>query len=174
MTISKHSAPAARFQSGFSLLELMITVAVIGILASMAMSAYQDYMIRAQVTEGLTLGAAAKTPIVDSFLNDGEAPVGRAEAGMSVNAADTAGKYVQSVAVTNGVVVVQFGYDAHQLIQNLTLTLTPYATAGGDVAWRCGNAPIPGGLGPGDALGTITVYIPPTLPNEFMPATCRS
>src|SRR5690606_13761023 len=64
-------------QSGFTLIELMIVVAIIGILAAIAIPAYQDYTIRAQVSEGINMAAHAKTPIMDAFLQTGEAPVDR-------------------------------------------------------------------------------------------------
>ncbi|MDH5500748.1 MAG: prepilin-type N-terminal cleavage/methylation domain-containing protein, partial [Gammaproteobacteria bacterium] len=68
---------------GFTLIELMIVIAIIGILASLAVSAYQTYSVRAQVTEAVNMGGHAKTPIVDAFLTNGRPPVDRVEAGMS-------------------------------------------------------------------------------------------
>ena len=76
-------------QTGFTLIELMSVVAIIGILAAIAIPAYQDYTVRAQVTEGINMAAHAKTPVVDAFLNDGEAPLNRTQAGMTPNAGDT-------------------------------------------------------------------------------------
>ena len=160
---------------GFTLIELMIVVAIIGILAAIAIPAYQDYTIRAQVTEGLSLAGNAKTPITDSFLDRGEAPTNRAQAGLSANATDTQGNYVQSVAVTNGRVDIVFGNRANVLINGLTVTLTPYEALDFSVVWRCGNAPVPGGLNPmGTAGGGVTAaYVAPTVSNRFLPASCR-
>ncbi len=86
-----------KLQKGFTLIELMIVVAIIGILAAIAIPAYQDYTIRAQVSEGMNLAAAAKAAVAESFLNRGVAPADRVAAGMSPNAGDTRGKYVTGV-----------------------------------------------------------------------------
>jgi type IV pilus assembly protein PilA len=165
-----------RMQSGFTLIELMIVVAIIGILAAIAIPAYTNYTVRAQVAEGVSLAAHAKAPIVDAFLQSGEAPLGRPEAGLTDNDTDTVGKYVSSVGIDRGVVVVTFGNDASMVIAGLTLTLTPYETADLGVVWRCGNATAPAGsqlMGTAGG-GVATVYIAPTVPNQFLPDTCRS
>src|SRR5690242_15212026 len=96
-------------QKGFTLIELMIVVAIIGILAAIAIPAYQDYTIRAQVSEGMNLAAAAKAAVAESFLNRGTAPATRTVAGMSANAGDTRGKYVTGVNVTNGIITITYG-----------------------------------------------------------------
>lgn len=164
------SSPPVR-SGGFTLIELMIVVAIVGILASLAVSAYQTYTVRAQVSEGVNMAAGAKVPIVDAYTNDGVAPADRQAAGMSPLPADTSGSYVTSVDVDDGKVVIVFGGTmGHQEIVGRTLTITPYETTGNTVVWRCGNAPIPAG---GALLNGGTPHVLPTVDARYLPSTCR-
>ena len=165
-----------KLQKGFTLIELMIVVAIIGILAAIAIPAYQDYTIRAQVSEGMNLAAAAKAAVAETFLNRGTAPANRTQAGMSATATDTRGKYVQSVDVTAGVITITYGgTEVNAAISGETLALTPYVTADNSVAWRCGNAVAPGGLttSMGNATHTGGTLGNNTSMNKYLPAACR-
>ncbi|MEM6512414.1 MAG: pilin [Pseudomonadota bacterium] len=140
-------------QQGFTLIELMIVVAIIGILAAIAIPAYQDYTIRAQISEGLSLAGGAKTAIAEFYQDSGNFPSTNAQAGIS-NATDIQGKYVASVTVANGVITVAYGNEANTNIGNGTVTLTPDGTTSvGSVQWDCDGS---GGL-----------------PDKWLPSACR-
>ena len=163
-----------KVQQGFTLIELMIVVAIIGILAAIAIPAYQDYTIRAQVTEGMNLAAAAKAAVAETYLNRGTAPANRLVAGMTPTDTDTNGKYVVSVAVANGQINVTYGNEANTQIAANILALEPYTTPDQSVVWLCGEAD-PANLSAtvlqmalgNDANGTTTVA------PQYLPSACR-
>jgi type IV pilus assembly protein PilA len=159
-----------KVQQGFTLIELMIVVAIIGILAAIAIPAYQDYTIRAQVSEGMNLAAAAKAAVAETFLNRGVAPANRTVAGMTPQANDTQGKYVESINVVDGVITITYGNEAHQRIDGNTVTLTPYSSVDDSVIWRCGDALAP--ASPNVIMPGAT-YVAPTVDTNYMPSACR-
>jgi type IV pilus assembly protein PilA len=164
-----------QFEKGFTLIELMIVVAIIGILAAIAIPAYQDYTIRAQVTEGLTLAAAAKTAVAESFSSAGQPPADRTAAGMSATATETSGNYVTGVEVENGTITVTYGNKANLQIAGQTLALTPYESVDLSVVWVCGNSVAPGGtalLGTSGG-GTAATAGATSVLDKFMPKDCR-
>jgi type IV pilus assembly protein PilA len=167
-------------QKGFTLIELMIVVAIIGILAAIAIPAYQDYTIRAQVSEGLTLASDIKAGVAEYLAQTGEWAPTLVEAGLGSTAVldDKAGRYVASIDVSNGTIIVVYGKDANSKIDGGILSIQPYVNVNGDVVWQCGksNAPadasdIPDGVG---GSGTVSDAGTTDLSDKHMPASCRS
>lgn len=136
---------------GFTLIELMIVVAIIAVLAAIAIPAYQDYLIRAQVTEGMSLASGAKSAVWDYISNTGQYPSNNESAGMAPKA-EVVGSYVSSVDVAGGAITVEFkGPKANQAIRDELLVLSP-TTAGGSILWTCK---------------------PSTLEGKYLPTVCR-
>ncbi len=129
-----------QIQYGFTLIELMIVVAIIGILSSLALSSYQTYTIRAQVGEGLVLTDPFKIAVAEFLYNNGAFPTDNAEAGLAAPGNYT-GKYVDSVSVTGAVVSIQYGNAANARISGQTVTLTATDTLG-SVSWVCASVVI--------------------------------
>ena len=138
-------------QQGFTLIELMIVVAIIGILAAIAIPAYQDYTIRAQVSEGLNLAGGAKAAVSEFRMDRGTWPSDNTAAGIATQPTDINGKYVDSVGVSSGVITVEYGGDAHAILAPQNLVLSPVAQTG-SVEWVC--------------LST-------TMADKHLPAACR-
>ncbi len=125
-----------KVQQGFTLIELMIVVAIIGILAAIALPAYQDYTARSQFSEAVNLAGGLKTVVADIYADKGAfTDADSGNFGVPA-AADVKGKYTTSVTVTDGVVVALAGGDASALIAGKTITLTPTAN-NGSIEWAC-------------------------------------
>jgi type IV pilus assembly protein PilA len=153
-------------QKGFTLIELMIVIAIIGILAAIAIPAYQNYTIRAQITEGLTLADGWKTAISEYYANTGVWPIQTNLTGTSVSV----GKYESGVTVTTGgtIVITYGGTQVNAKVSGQTLSLVPYTNANNDVLWQCGTAAAPSGTIASGAAVTTTV-----LP-QYLPTSCHS
>ena len=139
-------------QQGFTLIELMIVVAIIAILAAIALPAYQDYLVRSQVSEGMTLASGAKSAVAETYSNTGAFPTDNAAAGLDT-ATNIKGKYVSQVEVKDGVITATYGGDANAKISGGTLKLTP-TDNGGSVRWACA----------GDGTKVVA---------KFLPKACR-
>jgi type IV pilus assembly protein PilA len=125
-------------QQGFTLIELMMVVAIIGILAAIAMPAYQDYTIRAQISEGLRLSAGAKSALSEYYVDRGAWPTDNNQAGLA-NQNDIIGKYTNRVRVNDNVIEIRYGNDAHNAIFNEMIELTAVDNSG-SISWTCASA----------------------------------
>ena len=119
-------------QKGFTLIELMIVVAIIGILAAIALPAYQDYTKRTHVSEGLTLAGGAKASVTEYYSSQGNFPSNNSSAGLAA-ATDIKGNAVKSVEVANGKITITYN---NKVTDAATLQLSPTTGAGG-VQWSC-------------------------------------
>ena len=142
-----------RAQKGFTLIELMIVVAIIGILAAIALPAYQNYVARAQMAEGMSLASGPKTAVAEFRQSTGDWPATQLEAGVAA-AESISGEYVLSVTVTpdTGVLtaLMRPGAPVQTGVRDTTIILTP-TDRGGSVEWRCSS----------------------TAEDRFIPSSCR-
>ncbi len=138
MCIKFREPDMRKAQRGFTLIELMIVVDIIGILASVALSAYQNYTIRAQISEGLTLSASIKTAVAEYVMDRGAWPADNAAAGV-VDKTLIKGRYTQHVGVSNNVISITYGNSAHTAIFDESIELTAVNNAG-SISWICASA----------------------------------
>ncbi|ENX7181213.1 pilin, partial [Neisseria gonorrhoeae] len=125
-------------QKGFTLIELMIVIAIVGILAAVALPAYQDYTARAQVSEAILLAEGQKSAVTEYYLNNGEWPANNGDAGVA-SSSSIKGKYVKSVTVANGVVTAEMASsNVNKEIKDKRLSLWA-RRQDGSVKWFCGQ-----------------------------------
>lgn len=137
-------------QRGFTLIELMIVVAIVGILASAAIPAYQRYLVRAQVSEGLSMTGPLQVAVAEYNMDNGAYPADNTDAAL-LAPANYKGKYVDSISVAGPVISVRYGGDANAEISGETITVTAVRN-GGSVSWSCAS----GGV----------------IPDRYLPSVC--
>jgi type IV pilus assembly protein PilA len=159
-------------QKGFTLIELMIVIAIIGILAAIAIPAYQDYTIRSQASEGLTLAGAVKASIAEYYADKGTWPddIGDGAGDLGFTAPPQ-GKYVEGITVDQGNIVIEYGQQANAAnLVGMFLVLSPGLSDNNDVIWVCGYAAAPASMTtPAPAPAQTTDVL-----GKYLPSNCRT
>ncbi|HEZ0042378.1 TPA: pilin [Neisseria meningitidis] len=158
-------------QKGFTLIELMIVIAIVGILAAVALPAYQDYTARAQVSEAILLAEGQKSAVTEYYLNHGEWPANNSSAGVASVSTDIKGKYVQKVEVAKGVITAQMASsNVNNEIKGKKLSLWA-KRQNGSVKWFCGQ-PVTRADN-NDAVTAATDNSNNGINTKHLPSTCR-
>ncbi|HGO6592384.1 TPA: pilin [Neisseria gonorrhoeae] len=159
-------------QKGFTLIELMIVIAIVGILAAVALPAYQDYTARAQVSEAILLAEGQKSAVTEYYLNNGKWPEDNTSAGVASPASNIKGKYVQKVEVNNGVVTATMASsNVNKEIKDKKLSLWA-KREDGSVKWFCGQ-PVTRANAANDDVAKDDAANANGINTKHLPSTCR-
>ncbi|MBH2210412.1 pilin [Neisseria meningitidis] len=159
-------------QKGFTLIELMIVIAIVGILAAVALPAYQDYTARAQVSEAILLAEGQKSAVTEYYLNHGEWPSNNTSAGVATST-DIKGKYVKEVKVANGVITAtMLSTGVNKEIQGKKLSLWAKRQAG-SVKWFCGQPVTRAAKAKAANADDVAADGTNKIDTKHLPSTCR-
>ena len=168
-----------QLQKGFTLIELMIVVAIIGILAAVGLPAYQDYTIRAQASEGPALSGGLKTGVAEYYADKGYFPVDN-DMLLGTGAPAPSGSYVSGIFSSTGILTVVYGNKAHKNITNEALVIVPALSGNNDINWVCGRSAVPLGsvtVEPTQVVGDNTTQsnagLATTVLDKYLPSSCK-